>query len=122
MEQKTILVLEDEKALNDAIKFKLEKRGYRVLQAFCAKDGMEFLKREKPDFIWLDILLPGMSGIDFLEQMRKDPGTKNERVVIVSASGGPDTQEKATALGAVDYIVKSDLSLEEIIERVNKNI
>lgn len=115
---KTILVVEDEQWLNDAAKLKLEQKGFRVLQAFRGEDGLELLKNEMPDFIWLDYLLPGMDGLEFLEAVRANPKTKDIKVAIVSVSTSPSKQEKAQTLGVVDYIVKSNHKLEDIVEKV----
>ena len=64
---KTILVVEDDKALNQAVVLKLKRKGYNPVSVFTAEDAMKVLEEgaDKIDFIWLDILLPGMSGLDF---------------------------------------------------------
>lgn len=116
--QKTILIIEDETPLNEAIKLRLEKRGYRALQAFSAEEGIEILKKEKPDFIWLDFLLPGMNGLEFLEYIRKNPDHRDDKVAIVSVSADFQKRETAEALGIVDYIVKADHRLDDIVTRI----
>lgn len=116
--RKTILVVEDEKPLSDAIKRKLEKQGHTVIQALRAEDAIEILKLKKPDFIWLDFLLPGMNGMEFLEKIKSEKDTSSVPVVMVSVSGGSDNIEKALSLGASDYIVKSQFPLDKIIEKV----
>lgn len=115
---KTILLIEDEQALNKAIKLKLEQQGYKVSSFIKAEEALEFLKKEKPDFIWLDLLLPGMNGFQFLENLKKSEEYKNIPVAMVSVSGGPDTIEKAYELGVKDYIVKSQFNLNRIDDRV----
>lgn len=115
---KTILLIEDEQALNKAIKLKLEKRGYKVLAFTKAENAIEFLKKGKPDFIWLDYLLPGMNGFEFLTELKKNDEWKNIPVVMVSVSGSIDTIEKAFSLGVNDYIVKSQFNLNIIINKV----
>lgn len=116
--RKTILIVEDEVPLNEAIKLKLEKRGYRALQAFNAEQGVEILKKEKPDFIWLDFLLPGMNGLEFLEHIRKDPAHRDAKVAIVSVSADFHKRQAAEALGVVDYIIKADHRLDDIVTRI----
>ena len=127
MEEKTrpkrILVIEDDKALNRAITFKLGRKGYDAIPVFSAEDGLKTLVQDEPiDFIWLDLRLPGMSGFDFLKMIRDSQELRNKRVVVVSASGGKDAEEKAKELGVVAYIVKSDYNLDEIIDRVARDI
>lgn len=126
MEQgiKTILVVEDDKALNQAVVLKLKKRGYNPVSVFTAEDAMKVLENgaSKIDFIWLDLLLPGMSGMDFLRLVREDQKLKDKKVAIVSVSGGYEKQKEAKDLGVVDYIIKSNYNLNDIIEMVSKDI
>ena len=126
MEQgtKTILVVEDDKALNQAVVFKLKRKGYNPVSVFTAEDAMKVLEEgaDKIDFIWLDILLPGMSGLDFLKLVRENKKLKDKKVAIVSVSGGYEKQKEAEDLGVVDYIIKSNYDLNDIIEIVSKDI
>lgn len=126
MEQgtRTILVVEDDKALNQAVVLKLKKKGYNPVSVFTAEDAMKVLEdgADKIDFIWLDILLPGMNGLDFLKLIRENQRLKDKKVAIVSVSGGDDKQKEAKDLGVVDYIIKSNYNLNDIIEMVSKDI
>lgn len=115
---KTVLVVEDEQSLNKAISMKLEKKGYKVFSVTTAEEAIPILEKEEIDFIWLDILLPGMNGLEFLGIIRKKPLLKDKKVAVVSVSGSFGTKEEAKRLGAVDYIVKSEYKLDDIIERV----
>jgi DNA-binding response OmpR family regulator len=119
---KNILVVEDEQSLNRAIAMKLEKKGYKVFPVFTAEEAMPIVEKENIDFIWLDILLPGMSGLEFLGIIRKKPPLKDKKVSIVSVSSGFMTKEEAKKLGAIDYIVKSEYKLDDIIGRVASQI
>ena len=120
--QKTILVIEDEIPLGEAIKLKLEKKGYRVIYTTQAEEGIRILQSENVDCIWLDIRLPGMDGIQFLELLRKNEVLKAKRVVVVSVSGTFDTKEEAEKLGVDDYIVKSEHTLDAIVTRVTEHV
>lgn len=121
--KKTVLVVEDDVALGKAIMFKLNKKGHAATLAPDAESALKLLKSSgKFDFIWLDLLLPGMSGLEFLKKVREDRELSDERVAIVSASGGYDKETSARQLGAVDYIVKSQFDLDDIIERVSGDI
>ena len=80
---KTILVIEDDKSLSRIIILKLKDFGYKVLASEDAEGAFEILQKNKPDLIWLDIYLPGMNGLEFLEHLRKNPETKDIKVVIV---------------------------------------
>lgn len=118
IKQKTILVIEDEKYLREMIALKLKESGYNVLPVESADKALEILKIEKPDLIWTDLLLPGLGGMEFIEKIKNDEITKNIPVIMVSVSGGPDTIERAFAVGVKDYIVKSQLTLDRIINKI----
>lgn len=115
---KTVLVIEDEAPLQDAIKVKLEKEGLRYLPALTAEEGLAIIKKERPDLIWLDLLLPGMGGFAFLEKIRKQPSFRNIPVVIVSVSASPEKIRRAFELNVVDYLVKSQYRLGDIVRRI----
>lgn len=117
---KCILVVEDDIALHRAIVFKLKRLGYLPVSAYSAEQAAEILKdsAEQIDFIWLDILLPGMDGLEFLRILKKDPALKDKKVTIISVSGGLMTKDKAMELGANDYIIKSDHNLSDIVNLV----
>ena len=115
---KTILIIEDELYLNEAIKFKLDGRGFKTFVVSTAEEGLEVLLKKEIHLIWLDLRLPKMDGIKFLEKIRNDEKLKDKKVVVVSVSASVEKQERAKELGVLDYIVKSDLQLEEIIDRI----
>ena len=122
--EKTILVIEDDKALNQAIVLKLKRKGYVPVSVFTAEDALNILEVGDVhiDFIWLDILLPGMNGLEFLRSIKENHKFKNIKVAVISASGGYEQQEVAKKLGAIDYIVKSNSSLEEIAQKVSEDL
>lgn len=117
---KTILLLEDDAALNRAIVLKLEQKGHHVISTMRAEDALEVLNSEHPniDVVWLDLLLPGMNGIEFLSEVRKNPEYKDIKVVICSVSGREESKVIARELGVSDYLVKSDYQLESLVEKV----
>lgn len=116
---KTVLLVEDDKALNRAAAFKLEQKGHTVISTMRAEDAFEVLKdNPRIDIIWLDLLLPGMNGIDFLRELRKQPQFKDKKVVICSVSGRGEAEKLLKELGAVDYLVKSDYDLSALVDKV----
>lgn len=119
-ENKTILVVEDEQALQEAIKLKLKKDGVNVVTASSGEEALDYLKNNKPDLLWLDILLPGVDGIEVLRKVREDFKMNDLPVVIVSVSVGQEKVKQSQELEANDYIVKSEYNLVEIIKRVKK--
>ena len=115
------MVVEDEEALQEAIQAKLKATGkYRVLSAFSAEAALGVLAAEKspPDLVWLDLLLPGMGGFQFLQNLRTTPQWKGLPVMVVSVSGSPEKIQRAFELNVVDYVVKSQYRLEDIIKKV----
>ncbi len=119
IDNKTVLVVEDEPALQEAIKFKLEKRGINVMLASSGEQALEMLKQKRPQLIWLDILLPGINGLEVLEKIRQDNQLKDLAVIMVSVSAGPEKIKRAQEMKALDYIVKSDYKLDDIVEKVS---
>lgn len=117
---KTVLLLEDDRALNRAIVLKLEQDGHRVISTMRAEEALEVLNAEHPaiDIIWLDLLLPGMNGLEFLAEVRKNPEYKDIKVVICSVSGREESKGIAREFGVVDYLVKSDYDLGALEEKV----
>ena len=115
---KRVLVVEDEKALMEAIRIKLKNGPFRALFVPNAEQAIKTLQEQEVDLIWLDLLLPGMSGLEFLKYLRAMPKWKNLPVVVISVSGGPEKINEAYGLKIQDYLVKSDHRLEELIERV----
>ncbi len=118
--QKVILVVEDELALHEAIKLKLTRAGMLVYSAFTAEQALEILSGARPDLIWLDLLLPGMGGLELLRRMRADEGMKDIPVMVVSVSAGPEKIKQARDLNAIDYMVKSEYTIESLVNRVKE--
>lgn len=115
-----ILVLEDDPHLNRIIVHKLKERGYDPILATTAQEAIDILEKgdRAIDIMWLDVLLPGMSGLEFLKYVKDQEKFKHIKAFIVSASGATDQEGEALRLGAEAYIVKGNYGLDEIIERV----
>ena len=112
-----ILIVEDEKPLSEAIKFKMAHQGINAIISNSAEEAMNVLKKEDVDLIWLDLKLPMISGIEFLKIIRDNPAWKDKKVIIVSVSGSDDIKQKAKEMGVLDYIVKNEMKLDDIIKR-----
>ncbi len=117
---KTIFLVEDDGSLNRAVMRKLEQKGNRVISMMRAEEALNILNTEHPqiDVIWLDLLLPGMNGLEFLDKIRKNPEYKDIKVVICSVSGSEESKKTARDLGVSDYLIKSDYALEALTEKV----
>jgi len=115
---KKILLIEDEPVLARMYRDKFTQAGFEVFLAFEIKDGLALAKKEKPDLILLDILLPRENGIAFLTRLKKDPKISSIPVVAFSNYDDPETKREALKLGVKDYLIKTDYTPQEIIEKI----
>lgn len=115
---KKILIIEDDMQVNEIYKQKLTEEGYEVIITTSAQDGWNAVKNDNPDLVLLDIMLPGgMNGFDFLEQLRHDKIMQNIPVYVLT---NLDSERKvAMDIGATDYFVKANTSIDEIVKRIN---
>jgi|AntRauTorckE6833_2_1112554.scaffolds.fasta_scaffold34795_2 CheY-like chemotaxis protein len=117
---KKILAVEDDLFLKELLAGKLSDDEFNVFYASNGDEALTIAATELPDVILLDILLPGMSGYDVLEKLKADENTKNIPVIILSNFGQPEDIEKGKRLGAVDFLVKANNSLDAIVNRVRE--
>ncbi|MFH1401893.1 MAG: response regulator transcription factor [Parcubacteria group bacterium] len=115
---KKILIIEDEKILSEMYAEKLTQAGFLVVLAPEAEEGLEIAKKEKPDLIILDILLPKGDGISFLQKIKEEPGLSFVPVVVFSNFDDPPTKKAAFSLGVKDYLIKTNYTPHEIIEKI----
>lgn len=117
-----ILIIDDDTRLIMVHSMILESKGFEVVSAPDGKSGIEKMKEFKPDLILLDAMMPGFSGFDTLAEIKSMPDYKDTKVVMLTALSNDEMREKALSLGANDYIVKSQLTIEEIIELIKDTI
>jgi len=115
---KKILLVEDEEILAEMYQEKLTQSGFEVVLAGDAEEGFDLAKREKPDLVILDILLPKGDGISFLENLRNDSETAKISVVALSNYSGGEIKERAFKLGVLDYLLKTDYTPQELIDKI----
>ncbi len=115
-----ILVVEDDKFLRELLVRKLFGEGFTVESAIDATGTFEILSRWKPGIILLDLILPGEDGFSILEKLKKDKELASPPVIILSNLGQQEDIDRAMALGAADFMVKANFTLDEIIEKVTK--
>jgi DNA-binding response OmpR family regulator len=113
-----ILIIEDEKMLAQMYKEKLEKENFKVHLAFDSREGINLAKKEKPDLILLDILLPKENGISFLKSQRSDPEISSIPVIVISNYDNPKIKEEAIKLGAKGYLLKTDYTPKQLVEKI----
>jgi DNA-binding response OmpR family regulator len=115
---KKILIVEDEKILAEMYKDRFTQAGFEVTLAFESKEALKLAKKEKPDLVLLDILLPRENGIFFLEQLRKDSEIASIPVVAFSNYDDLETKTRALRLGVKDYLLKTNFTPKEIVEKI----
>ncbi len=113
-----ILVVEDDKFLSSAYRAKLSKSDFEVELARDGSEALEILKKFTPDIILLDLVMPVMDGFATLEEIKKIDKLRKIPVIVASNLGQKEDLDKATALGADDYIIKSDMSLAELVAKL----
>lgn len=114
----TILLVEDDTFLIDILVQKLKNDDFDVIHAGDGETAIQKAHNESPDIILLDIILPGMNGFEVIKRLKDDPNTENIPIAILSNLGQKEDIEKGQKLGAVDFIVKANHSLDEIVDRV----
>jgi len=120
LDKKKILVAEDDQAISIMYKGKLESDGYIVIAASNGADALEFAKKEKPDLVMLDVIMPQLDGFGVLAELKKDPKTKDIPAIMLTNLGTDEDREKGAKLGAVDYIVKANITPSQISEKIKK--
>lgn len=118
--QKTILFIEDEPDLQKTVGEALEQRGYRVLKALDGEIGWNLCKKEHPDLILLDLILPKKNGFEVLASIKADPETQNTPVVVLTNLEGALDVQKALELGASTFLVKTNYELKEVIRKIER--
>lgn len=117
---KKILLIEDEQILVELYKMKFEHEGLDLIVAMDGDEGLKMAKKEKPDLILLDIVMPGMNGYQVLEALKADETTKNIGVYILSNLGQTEEIDRGLELGADGYLIKSDITPGQLVDSVRK--
>ena len=119
MSQKTVLIIEDEEDAADMFAEMMRVSGYRVLKTSSSTPALSMMAAEKPDVVILDIMMPEISGLDILRQMRKSPELVHTPVVVVSAKSMPADIKLGMEAGASIYLTKpvGFVELKDAIER-----
>ena len=119
---KKILIIEDDAFLQGLESNKLKKDGYEVITASSGEEGMQKINEPDISFILLDLVLPNFDGFDILKKIRETEAIKGIPVIVFSNLSEDKDIEKATKLGATDFMVKSNFTLDELTERIGKEI
>jgi CheY-like chemotaxis protein len=119
---KKILLVEDEEIMINLLEKKLVSEGYEVSVARDGDEGLQKIREVIPDLILLDIIMPKMGGFEVMAEIQKNPELKNIPIVVISNSGQPVEIDRAQRLGAKDWLIKTEFDLQEVLDKVVKQI
>lgn len=115
-----IAIIEDDVAIVQMYRLKFEADGYEVKTAGDGVSGLKLIEDFSPTIVLLDLMMPEMNGIEVLTQLRKNPKTKDLKVVVLTNMGDAETASKVFAMKATDYIVKAELTPKEVSQKIKK--
>ena len=113
-----VLLIEDDPLLSSLLGNRLKKEGFEVFNVKSGNEAVKALKANLPDLVLLDLILPGKSGFDVLEEIKADPQAPKTPVIIISNLGQDMDMARGRELGAVDYVIKARTSIDEMVEKV----
>ena len=116
---KKILVAEDDKFLANAYRVKLTKANYDIKLASDGEELLSIIDEFQPDLILLDLVMPRKDGFAVLTELRQNPKWAKVPIIVASNLGQKEDVEKAVKLGATDYVVKSDLSMKDLVIKIS---
>ncbi len=119
---KKILLVEDDDGLANVYQQRLEAEGFSVKRVPNGEDALAVAIEFKPDLVLLDVMMPKVSGFDVLDILRNTPETANIKVIMLTALSQDTDKEKAQKLGADDYLVKSQVVIADVVERVKHHL
>jgi len=120
---KTVLLVEDDKFLSTLLKNRLEKEGLVVTHASDGEEAVNILRSgPKPDLTLLDVILPKKNGFEVLEEIQQDPGMTHLPIIIISNLGQDADVARGKSLGAIEYYVKAQTSIDDLVAKVKSFI
>lgn len=120
--KRTVLIIEDEQMVLNALRKKLAGAGFDILVAKDGSEGLKMSLERHPDLILLDIILPVMDGITFLERLREDEWGREVPVIVLSNLSKASTITESKERGVKTYLVKTDWKLEDVIKKIKDEL
>lgn len=120
--KKKILLVEDDISLAAVYKSRLEIEGFETREVNNGEEALAVAIEYKPDLILLDAMMPKISGFDVLDILRNTPETTNLKIIMLTALSQPKDKERAEGLGVDDYLVKSQVVIGDVVERVKHHL
>jgi two-component system phosphate regulon response regulator PhoB len=119
---KKILLVEDDDALANVYTTRLEVEGFVTKRVSNGEDALATAIEYHPDMILLDVMMPQVSGLEVLDILRNTPQTANIKVIMLTALNQENDRQKAEELGADDYLVKSQVVIADVIDRIKQHL
>jgi DNA-binding response OmpR family regulator len=120
--QKRILLVEDDDSLASVYVTRLQAEGFEVRRVGNGEDALATAMTYLPDLVVLDVMMPKVSGFDVLDILRNTPETANLKIIMLTALSQDSDQERAKTLGADDYLVKSQVVIADVIDRIRHHL
>src|SRR5215471_10123471 len=117
MAKSKILIVEDEASLVEVLSYKLQREGYEVVVAREGREGLRKAQTLLPDLVLLDLMLPGIDGLDICRELRASPHTAGSAILMLTAKGEETDQVVGFAMGADDYVTKP-FSVKVLLQRI----
>jgi DNA-binding response OmpR family regulator len=118
--QLKLLIVEDDAFLQKILVAKFAKEGFAILTASDGKEGLDQIKKERPALVLLDLIMPNMDGFDVLYAVQTDASLKSIPVIVLSNLAQDEDVQRAKDLGALDFLVKGDLAVNELVRKVKE--
>jgi DNA-binding response OmpR family regulator len=119
---KRILLVEDDDALANVYQTRLEAEGFDVCRVANGEDALSTALEYHPDLVLLDVMMPKVSGFDVLDIFRNTPQTAELKVIILTALSQESDRQRADKIGADDYLVKSQVVIADVVERIKHHL
>lgn len=119
---KRLLLVEDDDALANVYLTRLETEGFEVRRVDNGEDALASALNFKPDLVLLDVMMPKVSGFDVLDILRNTPDTANLKIIMLTALSQESDKERADSLGVDDYLVKSQVVIADVVERIRYHL
>lgn len=120
--QKTILLVEDDDSLANVYTMRLQAEGFKTVRVANGEAALQAALDSKPNLILLDVMMPKVSGFDVLDILRNTPETADVKIIMLTALGQAVDRERAQSLGVTDYLVKSEVVIADIVDRIKQHL
>lgn len=120
--QKLILIVEDDDNLASVYETRLQAEGFATKRVPNGEEALSAALASKPDLILLDVMMPKVSGFDVLDILRNTPETQGVKIVMLTALSQDTDREKAESLGVDDYLIKSQVVIADVVEKIRQHL